>query len=165
MIPTFTTSRLTLRPMRHEDFPAYADMMASPRAVFMGGPYNRLLAWDIFCHDIALWHLFGHGALMIDVTATGACVGQAGINHGPRFPEKELGWQLYEAHEGQGFATEAATALRDWAFSDLKLPTLVSYCDPRNARSIAVAKRLGGVRDDVAPRQDPEDLVFRYRPV
>jgi RimJ/RimL family protein N-acetyltransferase len=52
--------------------------------------------------------------------------------------------------------------MRDWAFAERRLPTLVSYCDPANERSIAVAERLGAVRDDLAPRQDPEDVVFRH---
>ena len=68
----------------------------------------------MFCHDIAGWALFGHGALTIELRPTGECVGQVGINHGRLFPEKELGWLLYDRHEGQGYATEAAKALRDW---------------------------------------------------
>ncbi len=95
----------------------------------------------------------------------GVCVGQVGINHGPLFPEKELGWMLYDGFEGQGYATEAAIALRDWAFATLELESLVSYFDPANAASMAVAKRLGAVPDPDAPRQDPEDVVYRhYRP-
>lgn len=161
-IPTLRTARLTLRPPVFGDFPAYAALMASPRSTGMGGPFDTRAAWGLFCHDIACWPLFGHGALMIDLTATGTCVGQVGINHGPLFPEKELGWLLYDGHEGQGYATEAAEAMRDWAFTTLGLDTLVSYCDPANGRSIAVAERLGAVRDGTAPRQDPEDTVLRY---
>lgn len=162
-IPTLRTERLTLRRPRVEDFPAYAALMASPRSAGMGGPFDTRAAWGLFCHDAACWALFGHGALMIDITASGECVGQVGINAGPLFPEKELGWMLYDGHEGQGFASEAAAAMLDWAFAELKLTTLVSYCDPRNARSIAVAERLGASRDEAAPRQDPEDVVLRYR--
>ena len=79
-----------------------------------------------------------------------------------RCSRKELGWLLYDGYEGQGYATEAAAALRDWAFGTLGLETLVSYCDPDNAASIAVAERLGAVRDPLAARQDPEDMVLRY---
>lgn len=161
-IPTLRTSRLVLRPPRFEDFAAYRVLMASPRSVGMGGPYDTRGAWGWFCHDVGQWHLFGHGALMVDVSATGECAGQVGINHGPLFPEKELGWLLYEDFEGRGYATEAATAMRDWAFGTLGLETLVSYCDPANHASIAVAERLGAVRDETAPRQDPEDVVFRH---
>jgi RimJ/RimL family protein N-acetyltransferase len=42
------------------------------------------------------------------------------------------------------------------------LPTLVSYFDPENNRSMAVSARLGGVRDDSAPLQDEGDVVYRY---
>ena len=163
-IPTLTTPRLTLRPPVYADFPDYAALMASPRSIHMGGPFDMAAAWGMFCHDVALWHLFGHGALMIDLTGTGQCVGQVGINHGPLFPEKELGWLLYDGHEGQGYAFEAAQALRDWAFAQGGLTTLVSYCDATNTRSIAVAERLGAVRDPDAPKQDPEDVVFRHQP-
>jgi RimJ/RimL family protein N-acetyltransferase len=163
-IPTLTTERLTLRPPVFADFPAYERLMASPRSVYMGGPFDTRGAWGMFCHDVAMWQLFGHGALMVDVTATGECVGQVGINHGPLFPEKELGWLVYEGFEGKGYALEAARALRDWAFEVRRLPTLVSYVDPHNARSIALAQRMGAVLDPDAERQDPEDLVFRHPP-
>ena len=100
---------------------------------------------------------------MIDRMGDGTCIGQVSINHGPLFPEKELGWMLYDGFEGQGYAHEAAAAMRDWAFDILGLETLVSYVDPGNQKSIAVAERLGAVRDPDALRQDPEDLVFRHR--
>jgi hypothetical protein len=35
---------------------------------------------------------------------------------------------------------------------------------PANAASIALAERLGAWRDDLAPRQDPNDIVFRHPP-
>lgn len=161
-IPTLTSERLILRPPVMADFAAYEALMASPRSSGMGGPFDTRAAWGLFCHDIALWHLFGHGALMIDLRDTGECVGQVGINHGPLFPEKELGWLVYDGHEGQGYASEAARALKHWAFAVRGLETLISYIDQNNSRSIAVAERLGGVRDPDAVRQDPEDLVYRY---
>lgn len=162
LAPTLTTARLTLRPMRPEDFGPYAALMAGPRAAGMGGPFDTRAAWGLFCHDAAGWALHGLGALMIDVTATGVTVGQVGLNAGPLFPEPELGWMLYDGHEGQGYATEAAAALRDWAFARAGLATLVSYTDPCNATSQAVARRLGAIADPDAPRHDPGDVVFRH---
>lgn len=162
-IPTLTTDRLTLRPPVAGDFPAYEQLFASPRSRHIGGPHGTRVTWGKFCHGIAGWALFGHGALMIDVRATGDCVGQVDISHGPLFPEKELGWLVYEGHEGRGYATEAAATLRDWAAKTLGLDRLVSYIDPGNARSIAVAERLGAVLDPNAAPQDPGDLVYRHR--
>ena len=163
--PTLHTARLTLRPMVEADFAAYRALMTSPRSADMGGPYDERGAWGAFCHDIACWALYGHGGLMVDLVATGETVGQVGINGGPLFPEKELGWLLYDGFEGRGYVTEAAVAMRDWAFEALGVESLVSYIDPGNARSIAVAERLGAVRDGAAATQvqDPGDLVYRHR--
>src|SRR5688572_22819410 len=107
-IPTLTTQRLTLRPMRIADYPAYLEIIASPRSRYMGGPYDGWAAWGMFCHEIACWELFGHGGLSIERTSDRAWLGVVEINDGPIFPEKELGWMLAEAGEGQGYATEAA---------------------------------------------------------
>lgn len=113
MIPTLMIQRLILRPPCKADLAPLSAMLASDRSRYMGGPYDALGAWRVFCQDIALWHVYGHGALMIDLRSTGECVGQVGINHGPLYPEKELGWLLYEGYEGNGYASEAAMALRD----------------------------------------------------
>ena len=160
--PTLQTARLALRPPVMADFPAYAAFWATDHARFMGGPRQTRGAWFCFCHDVAQWALLGLGALMIQRRDTGETVGQVGLNSGPVFPETELGWMVYPAHQRHGFATEAAMALRAWAFETLGLKTLVSYTDPDNAASIAVARRLGAVRDDAAPRPDPTDLVWRH---
>ena len=167
-VPALETQRLRLRAMTPADWPAYAALMRSPRAAFMGGPHADRVAWGVFCHDVAGWSLFGMGALMADRRDTGATGGQVGISRGPLFPEPELGWFLYDGHEGQGYATEAARALRDWAFDTARLPTLVSYMDPENHASAAVARRLGAEPDPDAARQpgpeNDDDLVFRHSP-
>lgn len=162
MIPTLTTRRLNLRPMRAGDWQKYQQFMASPRACHMGGPFSEAVAWGMFCSDHAQWSLFGCGALMIEEAATRQCLGQVGINAGPLYPEWELGWLLYPSAEGQGFAYEAAVALRDWAREVRRLETLVSYIAPENLRSVGLAKRLGAVPDLLARRPDPTDLVYRH---
>ncbi|QEE47804.1 GNAT family N-acetyltransferase [Rhizobium sp. WL3] len=161
-IPTLTTSRLILRPMRIEDWPSYRQLMSTERARFMGGPFSEAVAWGMFCSDHAQWDLFGCGALMIDDQATGACVGQVGINAGPLFPEWELGWFVYPEFEGRGYAHEASKALLQWAKEVRRLPSLVSYVDADNVRSSALAIRLGAVLDGNAARPAPGDLVYRH---
>jgi RimJ/RimL family protein N-acetyltransferase len=162
--PTLATARLVLRPPVAADFPALAAMLASDRARWMGGPYDLRGAWGLFSHGIACWTLYGYGTLMIDLP-DGTTVGQAELNGGPWYPEPELGWLLFPGHEGNGYATEAAAALRDWAFAHTALVSLVSYVHPDNHASADVARRLGGVEDPRALRQDGDetDLVFRHR--
>lgn len=161
--PRLETARLVLRTQVYDDWPRYRDFMFSQRSVGPGGPFTLAHAWGMFCHDLAQWALFGHGALMLDEKETGRCVGQVGINNGPLFNERELGWFVYEEAEGRGFAHEGAAALRDWAFRDAGFDGLVSYVDPQNTRSRTLAERLGAALDPNAPRNDPEDLVYRHQ--
>ncbi len=80
----------------------------------MGGPFEARAAWGMFCHDLACWLLFGHGALMIELTVSKQCIGQVGINHGAAVSGAGARLAAYDGHEGHGYATEAARALRDW---------------------------------------------------
>ena len=58
-------------------------------------------------------------------------------------PETEIGYRLAGANWGLGYATEAAGAVRDYAFGELGLKRLISIIDPRNAASVRVAEKTG----------------------
>jgi RimJ/RimL family protein N-acetyltransferase len=55
----------------------------------------------------------------------------------------EIGWWLDPDAQGQGIATEAATAIRDEAFGRLHARQIVARLQPRNHASERVATRLG----------------------
>lgn len=161
MAPTLTTKRLRLRQHQAGDFADFAHLFASDRAQYMDGPFEEWQAWDRFAAETGAWALNGCGSWAIELLE-GGYIGQVGINKPVYFPEHEVGWLLYEGHEGKGYATEAARAAMGWAFGTFGLTTLVSYIDPPNTPSIRVAERLGGRLDDEAKRPCPTDLVYRY---
>jgi RimJ/RimL family protein N-acetyltransferase len=78
--------------------------------------------------------------------ADGVRVGQAGMLRCAidRKPEVEIGWWLAPSAWGFGYATEAACALRDFAFGKLALDQLSIVLHAENTRSAAVARRIGG---------------------
>ncbi|PRY93542.1 RimJ/RimL family protein N-acetyltransferase [Hasllibacter halocynthiae] len=158
--PFLRTDRLALRPHRRGDWPAYAAFMASDRAAHIGGPYDAQAAWGWFCSDFGQWGLTGTGALAVD--RGGETVGQVVFNDLPTFPEFELGWLAFEGHEGHGYLSEAASAFRDWIREEARPPSLVSYVSPDNARSLALAERLGARRDEGAPAPSTGDVVMRH---
>jgi len=61
----------------------------------------------------------------------------------------ELGWALARAHWGQGLATEAARAVREWTYAERGVERLISLIDPKNTRSVRVADKLGAVPDEL----------------
>jgi RimJ/RimL family protein N-acetyltransferase len=163
--PVLTTERLVLRAPRQGDFEPWAEMAASDRARFIGGPLDRTLAWRALGHLTGHWIHRGFGMFVFAAkTAPDVPLGMAGPWFPEGWPEHEIGWTLWAAGaEGRGYAFEAATAARAHAFRDLGWRTAVSYIAPENARSIALALRLGAVRDETAAHPGTEPcLVYRH---
>jgi aminoglycoside 6'-N-acetyltransferase len=57
--------------------------------------------------------------------------------------QAQLGISLARAYQGQGFATEAVSAVLDYAFINLDLHRVVATVDAENARSAALMERVG----------------------
>jgi len=66
--------------------------------------------------------------------------------------EVELGYRLAKSAWGQGYATESARAVRDYAFATLGLKRLIAMIDPSNLASIKVAQKIG--------MQYEKDVIF-----
>ena len=164
MIPTIQTDRLTLRPYARSDWDAYLAFCLSERTRYMGGPIDAEKAWSWFTNDTASWALFGFGTLAIE--AEGVQVGFAGLVQPPSFPEPECGWGLFEGFEGKGYASEAGAAMLAHTFATTDLQSVVSYVDPDNTASAAVALRIGGVEDPNAtgPQGHPNRIFRHTRP-
>ncbi|OZA08105.1 MAG: GNAT family N-acetyltransferase [Rhodobacterales bacterium 17-64-5] len=160
--PTLHTAHLTLRPPRLADFAAWAAYFATDRSVHEGGPLDRYAAWKHWAADVALWTLKGYGPFGVDDRATGAYLGEVGIYHGEGYPAPELGWFVVPEAEGKGVALEAAGAVLDWVRATFDWPHVTNIIDPKNARSIALGLRLGGVIDPKLPGIDPGDVVIRH---
>jgi RimJ/RimL family protein N-acetyltransferase len=57
--------------------------------------------------------------------------------------QAEVGYILHPDAHGQGYATEAATALLGFGFREVGLHRIYARCDARNSGSAGVMKRLG----------------------
>lgn len=162
--PVITAMRLTLRVPGPEDFEGFARFFASPRAVFVGGPVPRETAAHVFGTIIEHWSLRGWGPFAIVPHGQADAIGTTGPWFPEGWPEAELGWMLWNpAHEGHGLMHEAANAARAHVYSHLGWTTAVSYIAPHNARSIALATRLGARPDPDARHHDGDaHIVFRH---
>lgn len=164
--PVVETPRLTLRAPQMSDFDAWHAFTQDERSRFVRpAEIDLSQSWRGFAHITGMWALRGYGSFVFCDKTTGAPLGMAGPWHPLDWPEPEIGWSVWAPQaEGKGLAFEAADAARDHAFTTLSWPTAVSYIDPDNTRSIALAQRLGCTPDADAPRfpKDARVIVFRH---
>ncbi len=59
----------------------------------------------------------------------------------------EIGWVLHQAYQGQGYATEAAKAVLDYAFTGLQAHRVIATCQPENTASYRVMEKIGMRRE------------------
>lgn len=142
-IPVIETERLRLREMRESDLDTIAAFFGNDRSRFVGGPKNRAESWRVISGALGHWLMRGYGMWLVADKATDAPVGGVGFLNPEGWDEPELGWHLYDGFEGQGYAFEAAEAARAHGAAAFGLTAPISYIDPANTRSIALARRLG----------------------
>ena len=163
--PESVTERLTLRAPRESDIAELVEL-ADNRHVAqmlarMPHPYGEAEARAF----LAMARMQRSGAVYaLTVTRTGAFVGCAGLDARDR--GLELGYWIGEPHWNKGYATEAAHALVDLAFSATGIQVLHVSCRVVNPASRRVIHKCGfqyagqGMMNSLVAGQVP---VERYR--
>jgi RimJ/RimL family protein N-acetyltransferase len=163
LVPQLSTGRTRLRAPRLGDFDAYRQIVGSERGRYVGGPMDDEAAWHDFMSLSSCWMLHGHGGWAVEERATDALLGFVILGLEPGDLDVELGFLFLESAEGKGYAHEAARAVCDWAFRELRLKSLDSYIDEGNARSIALATQLGATDETPADWAGTGARLFRHR--
>ncbi len=160
-IPVLETARLTLREPREADFAAMLAFNDSPRASFVGGGRDRQWVWRGLLANIGHWALRGYGFYSVD-TRAGDFIGRVGVIFHDGWEEPELAWHLYDGFEGQGYAQEAALAARADYHARISARPTISYIDVTNARSEALAQRLGATIERTLNDAKGHHHVYRH---
>jgi RimJ/RimL family protein N-acetyltransferase len=141
------THRLLLRPWRSDEVGTYLRLRRDPSVV-------RYLYDDPLVADEAPAKLTSLRSTLaapgqwinvaVEVATTGEVAGDVGLGwisdvHGLA----DIGYTFFASHHGQGYATEAATAMIDLAFTDLGTHRVAGHIDARNTASARVLERLG----------------------
>ncbi|HSC51289.1 MAG TPA: GNAT family N-acetyltransferase [Gaiellaceae bacterium] len=177
------TDRLRLRTVTLQDADALYDLFRDPDVMHGLGKepvsapeHGRAIVGEW----IAAWRTDALGPFIIETSATQRqVVGQAGLMifdtrgwtpsswaDAGSHAQPELGWALMRAHWGHGYATEAAAAIRRWAYEVRGIDRLVSLISPDNTRSQRVAERLGAIPGKAVTPVDSgrQAVVWRHPP-
>lgn len=166
--PTLTSARLILRPFQPSDAPA-VQAIAGAREIAdttlsIPHPYpdGAAAAW-IGTHQAA-WQAGTAVTYAITPRDTGTLVGAIGLSVDAAHASAEVGYWVAVPHWNQGYCTEAARLLMDFAFGPLRLHRIQARHLTRNPASGRVMQKLGmrleGVsRDAVLKWGQFEDLA------
>jgi ribosomal-protein-alanine N-acetyltransferase len=175
------SERLTLRRIEKDDFEFFVHLHADPevaRYLPHGKPRSsqESVAW--LQSVLRTYEDFALGQLAVLCKSDGMLIGRCGLSDlavetGPNVAavprgwyqraevpaaaeivfERELGYTFHRSSWGQGYASEAARCVFDYARDVLRLPRVISLIHPENVRSLRLAQRFGVQREDVVEVQ------------
>ena len=141
------TPRLILRDFEAEDWRRVFEYQSQPQHARFNS-WNQRSAKDVqaFVNRFIDWQNEiprTRYQLAIIHRADEKLIGNCGIRSVSLFGDAELGFELDTLYWQQGYATEAANAMLEYAFSQLRLPRVRAQCVSENAASARVLRRLG----------------------
>lgn len=139
------TPRLLMRPFAEEDAAGFYQMNADPEVLQFTGdaPFSDESAALAFIRSYDHYEKYGYGRWAVLTQSTGAFIGFCGLKFQPDGNYTDLGFRIRRNQWGRGFATEAAEACIQYAFTDLQLPFLVGRVQKQNEASIQVLEKVG----------------------
>jgi RimJ/RimL family protein N-acetyltransferase len=143
------TERLLLRPFRAEDIDRVAAWQSLPEVAryLYWEPRSRAEAEADLAKRITKTRLEGDDdslGLAVVRREDGLLLGDASLLLRSRVHRQvELGYVFHPDAAGHGYATEAARALVDLAFADLRAHRVFARTDARNTASASLLRRLG----------------------
>jgi RimJ/RimL family protein N-acetyltransferase len=154
----FETERLVLSGWRTDQLgdllALHGDPLVARYLDAEGEPWSREKAEE----RLAIWmnNFAQHrmGKLRLTRKSDGEFVGRAGFGLFGDKGEPEIGYALLPAYHGHGYATEAASGLRDWIFRETDWDHFLGFADVRNVASLAVLQRIGMEQTHVAVIDD-----------
>jgi len=149
------TERLRLREMDLNDVENLQGIFSDPAAMRYYPKTKTLIETEGWIRwNMTSYRVFRFGLWIAVLKETGAFAGQCGLvmQKVDDEPEIEIGYLLLRKYWGQGLATEAASACRDYAINHvgqnrLGYTRLISLIDPRNLASKRVAEKIGMTRE------------------
>jgi RimJ/RimL family protein N-acetyltransferase len=141
------TARLRLRSLRHGDLEDLLGIFGDPQvmAAFGEPPFTRAQMQRWLDSHLEHQAEHGYGLFAVFRKADGRLIGDCGLAllRVDGQPAAELGYDFRSDAWNKGYATEAASAVRDYAFHTLGLPRLVSLVRVGNGASRRVAEKVG----------------------
>ncbi len=140
------TDRLLLRQMNRSDYDDLKNILADPEVMYAyEGGFGDTEIQQWFEKQQTRYQNDGFGLWAVVLKQTGKMIGNCGLTYQqtPWGTVLEVGYLFAYAYWNRGYASEAARACVNYAFTQLKVDTVYALIRDTNQASIRVAKALG----------------------
>ncbi len=144
------TERLVLRQPDGSDWQSLHKYFSDPIATqyTTKKQFSDIETWYVVCSMLGHWQIRGYGPYVIEHKENKSVMGIAGFWYPLQWPGPEIKWALAREYWGQGFASEAASAVLSAGKNSETDISWISVIHDENAASIRVAETIGGVCRD-----------------
>jgi [ribosomal protein S5]-alanine N-acetyltransferase len=136
--------------MKQSDIEDFVQMFDDPKvmAAFDVASFNRKQLEQWIQRNLTHQDTFGYGLFSVILKINGLLIGNCGLQRMKigGVEAIELGYEFRSSYWNKGYATEAAGAVRDFAFQQLYLPRLTSLVRVGNLGAMRVSEKVGMTR-------------------
>ncbi len=139
------TQNLMIREIVETDFEALFNLLRNKEVMrySVRGPYSKEQTQDWMLFTLDRYKKYPLGLWAITEKNKDIPIGICGfIPLEEDETQYEMSYRLLPDFQGKGFATEAATALRDYA-AGIGIHEFIAFVDPENKPSLRVAEKIG----------------------
>jgi RimJ/RimL family protein N-acetyltransferase len=144
--------------MRSSDIDELINIFGDPKVMdsFHTDPFDHAQMQRWIDGNLEHQAMYGYGLFSVILKSEDILIGDCGLEHMTVDGNQvtELGYDFRSDYWNQGFATEAAIAVRDYAFNELQLPGLISLIRIGNKASKRVSEKIGMHFVDEMTRND-----------
>ncbi len=160
------TKRLLLRKFESTDLDGLAEIFADPEMMkYYSSTKNREESERWINWNQENYRAYGFGLWAVIYKQENLFIGDCGITmqniDGEQKPE--IGYHIHKSYWQQGFATEAASACRDFGFSRQNFSEIYVKTNSKNIPSKTVANKIGmNFRKEYESKSRPGELTCVY---
>jgi ribosomal-protein-alanine N-acetyltransferase len=162
-VPILHTSRLVLRELTPLDLPELYAVLGDPEnMIWYPRPYSVAEVEEGIERQMSRY-VSGTGLLGMVLKENGSLIGDCGPvwQEVDGAAELEIGYHVHRDHQRRGLASEAARAVREYAFAELGVDHVISLIRPGNLASRRVAEKNGLTVDRVVFWHGYDHCVYR----